>query len=66
MGESGTTNDAWRGFKPGLWQRYVNVRWFTQQNYAPYEGEATFLAPPTSRTRHIWKKLEDLFVEERK
>ena len=58
--------DAWRGFKPGLWQRDVNVRWFLQQNYTPYDGDAAFLAPATERTRRIWKKLEDLFVEERK
>ena len=58
--------DAWRGFKPGLWQRDVNVRWFIQQNYTPYAGDGSFLAPATERTRRIWKKLEDLFVEERK
>jgi formate C-acetyltransferase len=61
-----TTVDAWRGFKPGLWQRDVNVRWFIQQNYTPYEGDEAFLAPGTERTRRIWKKLQDLFVEERK
>jgi formate C-acetyltransferase len=60
------TKEAWRGFKPGLWQRDINVRWFLQQNYTPYEGDASFLAPATERTKHIWKKLEDLFVEERK
>jgi formate C-acetyltransferase len=58
--------DPWRGFKPGLWQRDVNVRWFLQPNYTPYEGDASFLAPATERTKRIWKKLEDLFVEERK
>ncbi len=58
--------DAWRGFKPGLWQRDINVRWFIQQNYTPYDGDASFLAGPTERTQHIWKKLEELFVEERK
>ena len=57
---------AWRGFTPGLWQRDVNVRWFLQQNYTPYHGDGSFLAPATERTRHIWKKLEELFVEERK
>jgi formate C-acetyltransferase len=56
----------WRGFKPGLWQRDINVRWFIQQNYTPYEGGETFLAGPTDRTKRIWKKLEDMFVEERK
>jgi formate C-acetyltransferase len=59
-------SDAWRGFKPGLWQRDVNVRWFLQQNYTPYDGDEKFLAPATERTKRIWKMLEDLFVEERK
>ena len=60
------TSDAWRGFKSGLWQRDINVRWFLQQNYTPYDGDASFLAPATERTKRIWKKLEALFVEERK
>jgi len=57
---------AWRGFTPGLWQRDVNVRWFLQQNYTPYDGDDAFLAPATERTKRIWQKLEALFVEERK
>src|SRR6185369_6959721 len=32
----------------------------------PYEGDANFLAPATDRTKRIWKKLEDLFLQERK
>src|SRR5262249_46447903 len=60
------TKEAWRGFKPGLWQRDINVRWFLQQNYTPYDGDDSFLAPATERTKRIWKKLEDLFVQERK
>src|SRR5256714_2313449 len=60
------TKQAWRGFKPGLWQRDINVRWFLQQNYTPYDGDASFLVPATERTKGIWKKLTDLFVEERK
>jgi formate C-acetyltransferase len=60
------TKEAWRGFKPGLWQRDINVRWFLQQNYTPYDGDGSFLAPATERTKRIWKKLEDLFIEERK
>src|SRR3954469_12920606 len=59
-------NGAWRTFNPGLWQRDVNVRWFLQQNYTPYDGDGAFLAPATERTKGIWKKLEALFVEERK
>jgi formate C-acetyltransferase len=57
--------DPWRGFRTGLWQKRINVRAFIQLNYAPYEGDASFLAPATPRTTGIWKKLTDLFVEER-
>src|SRR6201997_1586477 len=64
-GEPGD-KEAWRGFKPGLWQRDINVRWFLQQNYTPYDGDGSFLAPATERTKRIWKKMEELFVEERK
>src|ERR1041384_3332770 len=60
------TKEAWRGFKPGLWQRDINVRWFLQQNYTPYDGDDSFLAPATDRTKGIWRRLTDLFVEERK
>ena len=60
------TTQAWRGFKPGLWQRDINVRWFLQNNYTPYDGDDSFLPPATERTKHIWKKLTDLFPEERK
>lgn len=58
--------DAWRGFERGLWERDVNVRWFLQRNYTPYDGDAAFLAPATERTQSIWKKLEAMFLEERK
>ena len=57
---------GWEGFNPGLWQREINVRNFIQQNYKPYEGDHSFLAPATDRTKKIWKILTDLFVEERK
>jgi formate C-acetyltransferase len=57
---------GWEGFNPGLWQKEINVRNFIQQNYKPYEGDHSFLAPVTERTKKIWKILTDLFVEERK
>ena len=58
--------EAWRSFKPGLWQRDINVRWFLQQNYTPYDGDDSFLAPATARTTKVWKKLTNMFPEERK
>src|SRR5438045_4002784 len=53
-------------FKQGLWGKEINVRHFIQQNYEPYYGDGSFLAGPTKRTLGIWKKLTDLFLEERK
>ncbi len=60
------TTASWEGFKPGLWQKEINVRDFIQQHFEPYDGDGTFLAPATDRTNKIWKRLNDLFVEERK
>lgn len=54
------------GFKPGLWQKEINVRDFIQQNYTPYDGDDSFLALATARTKNIWARLNELFVEERK
>jgi formate C-acetyltransferase len=56
----------WAGFQPGLWHTEINVRDFIQQNYKPYEGADSFLAPATNRTKKIWSQLNELFVEERK
>jgi formate C-acetyltransferase len=50
----------------GFWQREINVRDFIQQNYEPYEGDQSFLAPATERTKKLWNRLNLLFVEERK
>jgi formate C-acetyltransferase len=58
--------DEWAGFDKGLWQKEINVREFIQQNYTPYEGNESFLAGPTERTKKIWQRLNLLFVEERK
>src|ERR1044072_1654118 len=59
-------NAAWTGFTEGLWQKEVNVRDFIQQNYTPYDGDESFLAPATERTKNIWQRLSELFIEERK
>ena len=60
------TTSAWAGFTPGLWQKEINVRDFIQQNYEPYEGDGSFLAPATERTKKMWAGLNELFLEERK
>jgi formate C-acetyltransferase len=57
---------AWHGFQTGLWQKEIDVRDFIQQNYEPYHGDGSFLAPVTPRTQKIWDTLKALFLEERK
>jgi formate C-acetyltransferase len=57
---------GWEGFNPGFWQNEIDVRDFIQQNYEPYEGDETFLAPATERTTKIWDHLNKLFLEERR
>ncbi len=56
---------AWEGFAPGLWQEQIDVRDFIQRNHTPYEGDASFLAGPTERTRRLWAELGELFALER-
>ncbi len=56
----------WQGFEGTLWRKEINVRAFLQLNYTPYDGDAGFLAPATARTKKIWHRLTELFVEERK
>lgn len=56
----------WREFHEGLWQKEINVRDFIQRNYEPYEEDESFLKPATARTQNIWKKLNEMFVEERR
>jgi formate C-acetyltransferase len=57
--------EVWRRFEARLWQRDINMRWFLQQNYTPYDGDGSFLAPASESTKRIWKNLEDLFIETR-
>src|SRR5258705_13080751 len=64
--KSEVESTPWRGFRTGLWKREINVRDFIQQNYEPYEGDESFLAPATARTKKLWARLNELFVQERK
>jgi formate C-acetyltransferase len=59
------SDDAWRGFAPGIWQSRVNLRDFIQRNYTPYEGDDAFLQGPTARTTGLWKTLTPLLAQER-
>jgi formate C-acetyltransferase len=60
------TADAWRGFAGERWKDAIDVREFIQRNYTPYDGDASFLAGPTDRTRSVWAKLSEMFPEEQR
>lgn len=47
----------WHDFIPGSWTSEINVRSFIQHNYAPYEGNDSFLAGPTKRTTELWEEV---------
>ena len=58
--------DQWNGFKGRLWKQEINVRDFIQNNYKPYDGDASFLAGPTERTKECSSRVQELLKEERK
>ena len=43
----------------------INVRQFVYDNITPYEGDASFLAGPTERTKKLWDKCREYLKEER-
>src|SRR5215467_10271151 len=61
-----TTSGAWRRFVSGPWTRRIDVRDFILENVTPYEGDESFLAGPTERTKAVWAALQPSFREEAK
>ena len=55
---------AWRNFTHGNWNHAIDVRDFIQKNYAPYEGDESFLAGPTEATTKLWADVMNLFAQE--
>lgn len=56
--------EAFKGFKHGVWLNEINVRSFIQQNYTPYDGDDSFLAGPTEATQKLWAQVMDLTQKE--
>lgn len=54
--------EAWKGFEPGPWTENIDVRDFIQRNYTPYDGDASFLAGPTDKTKRVWEHLEENYL----
>ena len=57
--------DAWNDFEKGDWQSEINVRDFIQRNYTPYEGDSSFLANPTEKTKKLWDEVLELYKQEK-
>lgn len=54
-----------KNFADGIWSKEVNVRDFVMKNITPYDGDASFLAGPTERTKRIWSVCLAALAEER-
>lgn len=58
--------NEWNGFNDGVWTKKINVRNFIQKNYTLYEGDDSFLADVSQKTKKVWNKCEELLAEELK
>ncbi len=55
-----------KAFKGGRWEREIDVRDFIQRNYTEYQGDSSFLVPPTEKTKKVWDLCVKLLAEELK
>ena len=56
----------WEGFVPGNWTENIDVEEFIKLNYHPYDGDGSFLAGATERTKECLDRVQELLVAERK
>ena len=56
--------EQWKDFKEGDWTTEINVRDFIQHNYTPYEGDSSFLAGATDKTKKLWDEVLELCKQE--
>ncbi|HEQ65468.1 MAG TPA: formate C-acetyltransferase [bacterium] len=51
-------------YKGSDWKLRIDVRDFVHNNYTPYDGDESFLAESTERTKKMWGRISDLIKEE--
>ena len=56
--------EEWKGFVEGTWCTEINVNDFIKKNIVAYDGDSTFLADKSERTKKVWDKCETLLKEE--
>ncbi len=55
----------WDGFKTGKWSDVaIDVSDFITLNFAQYDGDEAFLAPPTKATKNLWQQVIELNAKE--
>ena len=57
-------NEAWKGFKEGIWNKEIDVENFIKNNYVPYDKDETFLEDSTEKTKNILNVYEEMCKEE--
>lgn len=57
--------NEWKEFKGGRWETEIDVRDFIMNNYAPYDGDDSFLKGPTADTTALWNEVLELSKKER-
>jgi len=63
---SNVMQKEWLGFNEGRWSNgSINVRDFILKNYTEYDGDASFLTPPTEATKKLWAMVTELSEKER-
>ena len=55
-----TEKDCYSTFRGSAWREQINVQDFVLSNVRPYDGDESFLAEPTERTRRLWEQCRDL------
>ena len=58
--------NPWQNFKLGAWCERPNVKQFILQNYTPYLGDESFLAPISEKTAKVLGKYQEYCAEEQK
>lgn len=54
------TADIWAAFKGTNWRKRIDLEDFITANYMPYDGDESFLAAPTDRTKKLSGEVEAL------
>jgi len=57
-------NISFPEFKSGSWNSTIDVQNFIQMNYTPYDGDESFLAGSSLKTKHLWETCKSLLIEE--